>query len=682
MFKFDKVSMSFGKDLILDKVSFSLPNKGLILISGPSGSGKSTLLNLMGGLLKQTNGEIYFKNKRLRKFSKQRKLKFYRKEIAFLFQDAHLIGDLTVLENLTLPLMFKGSAKQKAETRAHELLTKFSLNHLANQKTATLSGGERSRIALLRALINNPAIILADEPTGALDEQNSKLVTSELIKLAKEKLVVVVSHEENLFLDAADVVIRIINKEVEVKSKSKITEQTFAKEKMKLTKEGSSSGLVKRLLKRRRMQNILMIVSLSFGLVVTLLMYGFYEGANNVVANLDELYFAPYALNVSQTKQKIVTGSNFKVAEMERPSYYEVRNWQQFAPSLIIEPSLSTFISPFTTLSNDEGEKLTDFMIRYYSQSQIAHLDEVLKRQVKQGEVVIANELFLQKFSEQQVTITIQSEIISGYDEVTLLPIHDQFTLMLTPKIYEIKETSFSNTPAIYFNYDYFKDILVNTYLANLSYTLGKNVTWYEHLLNLSSKDPLSSYNWQLFVNNKGDYERLLNIGNKEVIKNTPYEFSSHLIVTHNTLVAYIDLIELTLVVFWIIMVIGMIAIYAIVLFTAIIDSSKDITIFRILGASEGTITNIFRSYNIFLSSLSLLSLLLVSPLQRKVNELLFSYFNLANLVQINWNYFNKFPYSTILLVLIVLLLVSEVLLLFTNKYFKKINMVKELQSR
>lgn len=186
----------------LNNVSLNFPNKGLVFITGVSGSGKSTLLNILGLLDKPDKGEIYIEDKTTKSL-KSKEIDYYRNTyVGFIFQEYNLLSNLSVSKNIELALNLQHKRKTKNEVK--EVLERVGLQDLANRKINELSGGEKQRIAIARAIIKNPHIILADEPTGNLDTENSKQIFSLLKEISKERLVVVVTHDldsANLYAD-------------------------------------------------------------------------------------------------------------------------------------------------------------------------------------------------------------------------------------------------------------------------------------------------------------------------------------------------------------------------------------------------------------------------------------------------------------------------------------------------
>ena len=177
--------------IALDHVSFTLPDNGMVFVLGKSGSGKSTLLNLLGGLDGFEFGEIYFEDERLSKFTKYDFYDYRCRHIGFVFQDFHLLEELTVEENIALVLDLESAEHGNLITDA---LAKVGLEQYASRYPRELSGGQKQRVAMARAIVKNPEVILCDEPTGNLDAENSRQILNLLKEFSKTKLVIIVSH--------------------------------------------------------------------------------------------------------------------------------------------------------------------------------------------------------------------------------------------------------------------------------------------------------------------------------------------------------------------------------------------------------------------------------------------------------------------------------------------------------
>ena len=191
----------------LDNVSFEIKNKGIVCILGPSGSGKTTLMNIIGALDSDFDGDVVINNKSL-KNSKNKDLDSYRKNtIGFIFQNFSLINKLTAYENVKVALTLSNEKDKKNKVK--DLLKKVEMDKFAKRRVNVLSGGQKQRIAIARALANDPDIILADEPTGALDSKMSKEIMEVLKELSKTKLVLIITHSQELVEEYADKVIKM-----------------------------------------------------------------------------------------------------------------------------------------------------------------------------------------------------------------------------------------------------------------------------------------------------------------------------------------------------------------------------------------------------------------------------------------------------------------------------------------
>ena len=183
---------------ILKGVSFEIPLGHSAAIRGQSGSGKSTLLNILGGLDRCDNGSVFVGEMEITSLAEKSLSAYRSKKVGFIFQFHYLLKDFTALENVMLPAYIAGINKKKAMERAKELLSDLMLADRAGHFPSQLSGGERQRVAVARSMVNDPDLILADEPTGNLDPGNSALVAELLYASAEKwgKTLLVVTHDE------------------------------------------------------------------------------------------------------------------------------------------------------------------------------------------------------------------------------------------------------------------------------------------------------------------------------------------------------------------------------------------------------------------------------------------------------------------------------------------------------
>jgi len=192
-----------GKDLslhVLKGIDLEVKEGEIVVIIGPSGSGKSTLLHLLGGLDRPTAGRVFIDETDLSLFSDEQLASFRNAKLGFVFQFHHLLPEFTALENVAMPALIKGDSLAQATPRALELLQVVGLEDRQEHKPTELSGGEQQRVAVARALMNQPQIVLADEPSGNLDEQNGSKLHQLLAELAENRglTFVIATHNTDL----------------------------------------------------------------------------------------------------------------------------------------------------------------------------------------------------------------------------------------------------------------------------------------------------------------------------------------------------------------------------------------------------------------------------------------------------------------------------------------------------
>ena len=203
LIKLSKISKKFvgaNKDIIVLKNVNLKINKGeLISLSGPSGSGKSTLLHIMALLDQPTSGEVFFKKKSFTKSNDREKDLVRRKGISIIYQQNNLLNDFTALENVLIPLVNNGFSLEESTKKANKTLSLVNLSRRRNHFPSELSGGEQQRVAVARALITEPDLILADEPTGSLDRRTANEIFSLFLKLkSKNRAILYATHNREL----------------------------------------------------------------------------------------------------------------------------------------------------------------------------------------------------------------------------------------------------------------------------------------------------------------------------------------------------------------------------------------------------------------------------------------------------------------------------------------------------
>ena len=203
MIKAENIQKYYGDLQVLKGVDLHITQGEIVSIVGPSGAGKTTLLQILGTLDIQSNkteSQLLIKDTDITKLSEKELAKFRNENIGFIFQFHQLLPEFSALENVCIPAFIKNTSKSVAEKRAKELLDFLGLSHRYHHKPSELSGGEQQRVAVARALVNNPSVIFADEPSGNLDSQNAEELHQLFYKLKNElhKTFVIVTHNEKL----------------------------------------------------------------------------------------------------------------------------------------------------------------------------------------------------------------------------------------------------------------------------------------------------------------------------------------------------------------------------------------------------------------------------------------------------------------------------------------------------
>ena len=300
-----------GKVLALRGVDLQFRSSEFVSILGPSGCGKTTLLNIIGGLDQYTSGDLII-NGRSTKHFKDRDWDGYRNHsVGFVFQSYNLIPHQTVLQNVELALTLSGVSKHERRKRAKEALEQVGLSDQLNKKPNQMSGGQMQRVAIARAIVNNPDIILADEPTGALDTQTSVQVMEILREIAKDRLVIMVTHNPDIANEYSSRIVRIVDgkiisdsapltlEEVSLERKAE-GEKTQVKGKKKKPSMSlrTSFGLSLRNLISKKGRTTLTSFAGSIGIIGIALIYAVSQGTTNYINVIQEETLSAYPLTI------------------------------------------------------------------------------------------------------------------------------------------------------------------------------------------------------------------------------------------------------------------------------------------------------------------------------------------------------------------------------------------------
>ena len=622
-----KYKLQDGKErVVLNKVSINFPNTGMFAILGKSGSGKSTLLNMISLLDEPTNGCIYFKQRNINRFDQKDKEDYRNRNIGMVFQHYHLLENETVLFNIMLPHLIKGEKVKNAEIAAKNLLKTIDFKeNLYKSKCKNLSGGEKERVAILRSLVNNPEIILADEPTGALDSKNSIIVMELLKQISKERLVIVVSHNEQLINKYADSIIHI--KDGQIDEQTIIENDTRIVSKTKPNKPIKQSHWIRALSKsnfaRRIKRNAIGMTSLFIGLTASLLIVGFSNGSTSSIRNRTYKQIDYGVATISKETSQQIPGSKMTLVQMSRPSNEELSTSKECLTNFHIEPNITSLISKFPIIkSGDSRLEELSYNPIYSFIDESLNKDLLLKGALPNEETL--NEVLINKSGYDYIKKEFKSEPIgltlSVHSEYEHHSYSDNGQVTSDYFVFDkeitiagmVDDLSFLATPKLYYSYQIAKEYLQETLLVNLSVKENMDITWYDMLLDCDGSDPLSSYSYQLFLKDyksNPSLEELIN-GVKE-----PLKIDSPSITVSNALFDLVTAATLGMELFLMIALVGTTLILGIISFSSYTEDKKTSAILTCLGANKKEIFSIYFYENLFICLISLISSFAISPL-------------------------------------------------------------------
>ncbi len=299
---------SENKDVFLLKdINLDFESNGLNIILGPSGSGKSTLLNMIGGIDTFSSGDILFLDQSIKEFNNKEWDKYRLNEVGFVFQSYNLISHLNVYDNVDIALKNTRLSKKEHKNAVKNVLKAVSLEGFENKKITKLSGGEQQKVAIARALIKNPSIILADEPTGALDQENSEIIMGILKEISKEKLVILITHNDKLAYKYADRIIEFSDGKV-VNVNTINQKEDVKKENIHINSRSIGfSNSMKISLKNvfsKKVRSILTTLGSSFGIIGLALVLALSNGVNKYATKveLEASTLLPITINSMSSK--------------------------------------------------------------------------------------------------------------------------------------------------------------------------------------------------------------------------------------------------------------------------------------------------------------------------------------------------------------------------------------------
>lgn len=670
-------------------ISLIFEEAGFVSIVGKSGSGKSTIMNLIGCIDTPTSGEIYVDDRLIETFRKKAKEQYFKSKVGMLFQSYNLIEDETVLFNVMLPLLINGEKMSNASKQARDLLQEVQISEkLFNNRVASLSGGEKQRVALARTLINSPEVILCDEPTGALDIKTSKQVMDILKKYAEKHLVIMVSHNLQLVNEYSDRIIEISQGKIKSDRYINKNKYTLSNKRKKI---GCSRSWINILslsnFKKRFKRNLFSFICFSISLTSSLLALGFINGKDKAIdkACLKEF---DYGVGTIAKEEKISSSSFLSLTRSVRPDFEELQNKEKLSDNFIICPNFDYFLPAKINISYDslniDGlsyNPIYSFMEEHVNKAlltvgQFPSLDNLSESVINRSAYELLKEKMGKDPLNERLDITYH-QLINFVDEDGTNIVDDFYFNKAVKIVGVVDELNYLNIPKIYYSYLAFENFTIDYPLGNISQYFNEQINLYSKVLYDEGFSVFTSYSYRLFPKNINILSKIADISFDEGLV-----FTSSSLLIRESLINFMEVAKYGLILFLSITIIGTILILGIMSYTSYSDDHKSSAILTCLGAKRKEISDIYLAENTLINlSSTIFSFLLSCGLSFLLNAIISSFIEIENVIVIPFSSLMGVPLFLIIAVLILVLLIT---LLVTNVpilFSKKINLKEELQS-
>ena len=590
----------YGNKIVLNNINLQFSNCGLVFILGPSGSGKSTLLNLIGKLDSIDKGTISINEQDITDISNE---EFYNNKVGFVFQHYNLINYLTVTDNLKL--VTSGSPEK--------LINYLQLDKIKNQIVSTLSGGEQQRVAIARAIANDPQIILCDEPTGALDNLTGQKMIEILKSIAKEKLVIVVTHNTEIASKYGDRIINLCDGKIVgdkiIVSTPEVPFQGKPRKRYKSCFKNLYSYIRGSLLNKKK-RNILTTLAFSIGITLLLLVFGMATGLKESLSAYEESSLGDYPIYISETSADLTDEietvfSNKQISDSDTVYSYDI------SQKNIIDKELVDYLDQL------------DFYLKY-SQHIYSYEGNYLATIPKKNK-----DLFFSNFNILAGNLpTTTSEVLLLIDQqnhinnriLNIIGLHDSdysFSELLGYR-YSIGNSTFQIVGIIQGKKD--------SYFVDSSYIL------YDEK-NFANMLPIE---FLLFPNDYTDKQNLKKAISEYATAEISYiDYANTITDVSKTL---IDILSFVLSVFCAISLTICIIMMGILSYISVIERSKDLAILRVLGYTKRHLKGCFYLENsIILIASICVSSIFIGVLANVLNQLIFDITALERVITLNF---------------------------------------------
>ena len=684
----EKLEKKFDKRTIFNKLDVTFPTMGFISILGRSGCGKSTLLHCIANLEKPDSGNIYLGKDKVNKFKEKRKEEYLNKDISLVFQHYQLIEDQPIVFNASLPMLIAGERKEFAYKRALELLKEVGFDSEKSKKLVnTCSGGEKQRVALVRSIINNPKIILADEPTGALDTANSRAVMEILKKFSKKHLVIVVTHNRDLAYEFSDRVLLMDSSSIKTVTLKEIPKEEIYNTPTHTKRNGNwVTYFVEKNLKKRFKRNLISIISLAVSLIFTFVLFGFINGSGKEISAQSVQQFDLGVSTISIQNKTEIENSKLKLVQETRLSPLEISEFVSTYPIFEYGLNYDYLISPYIDITfGDEKEENFSFNPVYSFEDEscpdFLTVGELPKDNLE--EVLINDkgyEYLKKKYRgnplDLSFTFETKREITTYLDREDKPYIVDYFEFKKTMRIVGVvKETSFLNTPKFYYSFKALDEYMSFYLMNNLSKEYQTDFSYKMKLDQCSASDPLCSYSYRIFLK---DYRNFKEFEKLEIDK---YQITNNSLKVREAITSFIDAATMGMELFLAIAIMGSVFILGITSFSSYSQDQHSNAILLALGAKRDDVFSIYIFESLILGMISFfISLafsMCISPL---INMALAHWTGFTNLVQIPIKSFMNKRFFLPIMMFSITLFVSLVSSYIPMVCSKKTSLSKELK--
>ena len=610
-------------------VTLVTPPKGIFTIVGKSGSGKSTLLSLLSLLELPSSGEVYFKGNKLSTLPKSKK-DFLRSNVfGFVHQKFNLLEEETVLYNIALPSLISGDSLNKANKKAKRLLNKLNLKELDKQNVKVLSGGEKQRVAIARALINDPEVIFADEPTGALDSKSALIVMDTLKEISKNKLVILVSHNQNLVDQYADEAILLKDGELASSISHKI-EKSDIKIKSKNRKGFWRNILLKSHLKKDTCKNVLSFLAALIAFFSTIEGIGFSLGSNSSLEKEKEKTLLLYSGSVSNSEEFKIEGTPLTLLKSSRPDLEMINN-------ILEEKKISvhldySYFFPYECSFSSKGFSNKAYFSPIYDPSLKEFGNDLLILGTTFSKTDLdfcyVNDVFFNQFNlsvGDNLSVPFSTNVVID-GESHAIELGANFEIKGV-----VNEFGFLNMPRVYYSYEAYLEKLESSFFDE------------EHSLSVSSllrkangDESYSSYSYSLFAHDSQGKENLFELIKEGEGKKSGILYSSLAYSSISSFSSLHQAISSLLVPFLVLEIVGASFILGSISYSSFLERKKEAAILTSLGAKFSSISFLYLEENLLISFAAMLfALLLSNPLSNFLNAILYNLTKIPSLISI-----------------------------------------------